>query len=329
MTTFEKTWQTDPNRVPAAQTTLIQQGSYFLWYMKAILKNAGLSQPASAGAWTVYQSSDATAVGTAGDGIDRWTDTYTIGLIVRAAAGTAHSWIVLTKTIGGIAWYLTIDYAGSADFACTFTLSRIAPSGGTTLNRPTSATELNFSPGQFLQSPIAASKIHSNLATDGSFIFLTSLDGSGKFISILTLLPLSNIRAGDAWPVYFGYEFNVSGVLTASTWASTGTTVAKMRDFLNGSAVTPSVCEPCVSGSTTIMGDMGTTDIADGKVDDFPAWIYVSTVSFKGIRGRLPDVTLAPKSEAMGTVEPSVAPYSSIVIGNFWIPWLTSSLPSL
>lgn len=336
MTTFEKTWQTDGNRVPQ-QTTALLQCQYALWYLKAILKNAGLSQGASGGAWSIYYSCDGTTAGSAGDNVDRWTDTFTAASIVYASGAVAHSWMVLKSPAGmtGGPWYLIIDYNGASNTTANFIFCKAAPTGGSTTARPTSTVEIAYSPSQVVQSSLSSMHFHSNLATDGSFMFLTSTDGGARFNFVLMAMPLSNPKSGDAFPLFSACDWNASGTgcMQASNWTNSSNTIIKMRDFLNGSAVTGCIVQPAYAvGNTLVLGagELATTDASDGNVDDFPAYIYVPTATFKSLRGRLADVILAPQSQAVGSVEPLVSPFQSTIVGNFWMPWVAqAAAPSL
>jgi hypothetical protein len=146
----EKTWNDpDVNRPHfAASTSTADQVRGFLWYVKAWL--TGQIGGATRGLWTVVGSSDGATAGM--DGVDRWGAVYDGTKLIRAAAGNAHSWMVLRSpgiTAGGLTsvpFYMIIEWSAS-DVAPTFYGCKALPTGGTITARPTSTDEtLNFGP---------------------------------------------------------------------------------------------------------------------------------------------------------------------------------------
>lgn len=318
MTTFAKTWVTDGNRVPGDQSTAANWSRWLLWYIHSLLTNTGLSLSANTGAWAVDQCCDSVTVNTTGT--DLWTTTFTASKIVNAAAGSAHSWIVLSRTFGSTVYYLTIDYNSATATVASFFLSKTRPSGGTTTAAPTAADALSFSAQSFCQTTTLASHVHGNLATDGSFDILVSTDGSGKFNLAFGVNALGSPKSGDVMPLAFYLEFSTTGVCTAATWISTG--LIKMRDKSNASTVAVAACSiNFVSGN--VMTDMGTTDGESGNYDDAPILLYSNTAAHKSIRGQLLDIAWAPTSSATGLTEPASGATQSMVVGNMWHPWIS------
>lgn len=93
----------------------------------------------SAGIMTEDYSSDSVTAGTKGDGVDRWVADANI---VGAAPGVAHSWKVTTSVHGGqVCW--DRDAAGDR-FGSIWYSAAVGFTGGTILNRPTAADEIEI-----------------------------------------------------------------------------------------------------------------------------------------------------------------------------------------
>lgn len=129
---MQRDWKTFPNYAYsiAAQKDV-------LYVIKSLLTNTNSVSNTldSARIWTVTASSNASTTSAS----DLWTST---AALTRAAAGTAHSWIVMYNSSMGV--YLTLDYVGAANYTCDAILSTDQPSGGTTLNRPTTSNGVSF-----------------------------------------------------------------------------------------------------------------------------------------------------------------------------------------
>jgi hypothetical protein len=127
--TPEVPWYTDAN-VALADVTTVQKlsQSQALAHVQVLLGTLagthGWTGAAPVGAnWTVVKSCDSTAVAT---GTSNW---LTIANLVRAAAGTAHSWIVLTNGT----FHLCLDYSTAADYQMNLAWSKSGfTTGGTT-----------------------------------------------------------------------------------------------------------------------------------------------------------------------------------------------------
>jgi len=134
--TIEKTWQHAVN-FPLTDTGNATTN------MRTIVKRivdliTGVGGTFTLGLWTVRYSCDGVAAGVAGDGINRW-DSLTD--LVWAAAGVAHSWIVLRQTGIGATFEVCIDLSSATVGNGTVVFSEGGFSGGTTTARPTAADE--------------------------------------------------------------------------------------------------------------------------------------------------------------------------------------------
>lgn len=171
-----RNWQTFPN----SAITIAAQKDVLYW-LKSVLTNtniAGNTLP-SARLWTVVSSSNGVTSGAS----DLWTST---GSMVRAAAGVAHSWIVLQNTTLGV--YMIIDYVGTLNYACDVIVSIDAPTGGTTLNRPTATNTFSFVGWNFDRPTLTAETRYVSMTADeyGGF-WLHHHRANGEVIMVATL----------------------------------------------------------------------------------------------------------------------------------------------
>lgn len=349
MSTQERTWQYDVNRVwtPASA---VEHTRYQMWYLKAFLK--GEIGGAASGLWTCVGSSDAVTANVS-DNTDRWGSPYNGAKIVRANAGTAHSWIVLKSpnfTAGGISatpFYMLLDFGTTADANIVIAYSKVGFTGGTTLARPTATdewgvgqiaglvpTSLAYNDG----SASAPYRVHGILCTDGSFCFLHSKDGSGVFQTIQVFSVLANVKAADAYPVFTlfcatpsGWPVDTAKGIATPTFASAYCTG---RNYA-GTVCSLPVLVPGGGGTTTphlVYHQTGTgtwsqADGADGSMPDFPFWVATSGGSnLDGIKGRLQDFALCPvpgniAGLPIGAVEPASGTITSVNLGGVWAPF--------
>src|SRR3954451_9780282 len=170
-TTVEKSWQFDPNRLAADNTTVIQLSRAFVWWMKAFL--TGQIGGAAQGLWSVYGSCDGVTAGL--DAVDRWTLAFDGTKIVRAAAGVAHSWMVLKSPLlatpaGDLNFSAILDFSGVADSTpLNLVFCKTAPPGGTTTARPVSVDEWAHTPSlQLNDNTNGTMRFHGFMPTDGS-----------------------------------------------------------------------------------------------------------------------------------------------------------------
>jgi hypothetical protein len=171
-----RNWQTFPN---SSYAVTAQRD--ILYWMKSVLTNtnsAGNTLP-SARLWTVVSSSNASTTSSS----DLWTST---SALTRAAAGTAHSWIVLQNTTLGV--YMIIDYVGALNYAADVIVSTDTPSGGTTLNRPTATNTFSFTTWQFDRPALVSETRYVSMTADeyGGF-WLHHHRANGEQVIVSTL----------------------------------------------------------------------------------------------------------------------------------------------
>ena len=359
MATLEKTWQSMMNLTitPVDNLDLSRQ---LLWNIKAFLK--GEVGGATQGLWTHYASSDSVTAGI--DATDRWLAAYDGTKIVRAAAGVAHSWIVLkSPSLAGYNWYLIIDFVGTTNYAARFVWCRTAPTGGSITARPTSTDEFatvktSPTPGTIQLndlSTITPHYIHAGLATDGCFWLAEVKQGSGLvcFAMISSLLDTTGIDARYPFYGYAAYNATANyGAAHPSTFgnpssnATSGGSGCMRHPDGASSTITAATGCPCLttgdaSGAAYWFGPYATAWVTTGITPGYDPWnarymdfpVYLASVSFVGsslttiaFRGRLPDFAWGAANQ--GTVDPiSGSSYTSTMIGNLWMPCTGSTVP--
>lgn len=182
-----RNWQTFAN-----SSIAITAQSNVLYWLKSVLTNTNSASNTlpSARVWTVVSSSNATTTSNS----DLWTST---SALTRAAAGTAHSWIVLQNTTLGV--YMILDYVGTLNYAADVIVSTDAPTGGTTLNRPTASNTFSFTGWNFDRPTLTSETRYVSMTADelGGF-FLHHHRGNGEQILVATLAVLKGIVPRDA-----------------------------------------------------------------------------------------------------------------------------------
>lgn len=250
---MQRDWKTFPNY---AYTIAAQKD--VLYVIKSILTNTNSvsNTLASDRIWTVVSSSNASTTSAS----DLWTST---SALTRAAAGTAHSWVVLQNATLG--FYLILDFVGAANYTCDAILSTDAPSGGTTLNRPTVTNGVSFT-WNFDRPTLTAETRYFSMTADqyGSFVVLhhrangeqvivamlsavrgegtgPATDGITNFGLSFWQVPqpgrlLSTYSTDTAWPVVF-MQFGGNQTGNAHLMTPTGTNVAANMFAASGAKV--------------------------------------------------------------------------------------------
>lgn len=337
---LEKTWHFDANRVHPQVGTALLISQWQIWYIaQALLGNVGGH---SLGLWTVYYSCDKTTAGTAGDAVDRWGGAvFDASKIIRAANGSAHSWMVLkSPDFGGSDfYYLILDFVGAANTNFTVTVCKAAPTGGTTLTRPTSTQEATPTAlGQVLNNAtVSAQHIHSGLTSDGKqYYVMMSRDTGGLFQFGLSLNYLSNTRATDDFHMaILSSHDDVNGAFSMTSNASSGQSgrmvsrkTAATAQAGYGAIIPLTIAAGAYINFSTQINMFG--DLVDSGQPDFPVWIASMTASSAGaysFKGRVPDFAIGPESRSDGTYVPLGGPAELMLCGGMWVP--TNTIPSL
>jgi hypothetical protein len=327
-TYFERAWKDDTNRPIPDYSTVLRLSSSTVWAWKAFLK--GEVGGATLGLWTCYSSSSGAAgdVGN-GDGVDRLGPTFDYTKWIRAAAGVAHTWIVLTHTftVNGVPtpMYVTFDLVGANDYQCfVMVWSKTAPTGGTILNRPTSTTDVVHSMMELGDVTPRDSKTHTWLSANGDFILGSSYNGRLQircgvmFHNYQPTRPTLDQVPFCSYTKFYdtntGSCFDASHVgvfnwrMRSHTNTTTLVSVFGMYPFTSAIANNP-------MNSIPLGGD-----VMDGKHIDFPIFMFPVDSGNVSFRGRLVDITWASNVLPQGSGEPNPGPPVSVILGNIWVP---------
>lgn len=325
--TLVKTWYTTANRAFDDTSTGTRTASSFLFALKAYMKgeitgtNGTGGAPPSSAYWTCSGSSDSATAGL--DGTDRLGATYNAAKWVRAAAGVAHTWIVLKSptTMQDQPWYVCIDWGTASDQTFIVSISHNAFTGGSTTAKPTATSENIYASVTCTENVTTAHKSHFVVDADGSFHFFASKNGSNIVNSWVAFHNLTDTRSsGDAArcalfqaflstgtgaPDLSGTDLVARGVATDGT-TSTGTAYTVFKPFFS---------------STSFTGVATTVNSIDSKVDALPiGYLYDSTASKKGVRGRIPDLWYIGAQVAVGSNDPNAGSVARTRIGTILIP---------
>ncbi len=308
-----------------------------LWAIKAALKNTVLTTgiPTSS-AWAVDYSCDSVTAGAAGDGVDRWGDTFDGTKIVRAAAGTAHSWMVLKHA--SLGYWACIDYSGAADNNVVIAFSKTAFTGGTTTGRPASTSEFAMALTTFWDAGYAAgtAKIHKCVTSGGEFILLWGRTGTNRMAGALALQAVTDTFATDSTPMVGIFDSAATTVNPLnqenSFFSSAATPGMRSRSHNNAANIhcVPLIPRPSQNSATSFYGTswMPTTDASDGKYVDESVRLAVITSPYIGFKGRLIDWRLCGHGIAEGTMfQQADLSLSHVKIGGCWLPFTVA--PSL
>lgn len=323
-TTFEKTWQQLGNQ-PMTTSSATNCAKNQMWWFKAFLMGQLAAQSAWTGKWSMYYSCDGTTAGSAGDGVDRWTSTFDPTKLVNAASASPHSWAVLTKTIGGLAWYVTLDYNNGNAYQASFGFSHAAPTGGDASNRPTATDEVFVSTWQATQFNRFSSttQMAGLLATDGSFAMLGQEPGNNLGVpqfGWLFQLP-QGIKTADTWPACMWLRYSSGNPWLRATFADR--TYWGSRTFDGTTFLRVTTLRGSIANSDPFFGSAfgGIPDAADGLWADLPIYLVNSDSGAYTRKGRLADFKWAPESLVSGFIEPNPSAPASMVFGNLWTPW--------
>ncbi len=326
------------NRSYAAASALDSM-RHIMWSWAAYL--TGNLGTLVSGYWTLYASSDSVTSGT--DATDRWVllGPYDGTKLVRAAEGVAHSWIVLKSptTYGGSYYYLILSLGSAADTAVRISVSKTAPTAGSTTATP-GATD-QWWPGNgsraAVDSTICANAVDITrtsigLATDGSFWFATVKSGAGLVNGMHMFNVLADSNAADLYPVILHTDYVATGAARQNSYffggsSSTGIGMASLHPT-NGTPIysANSTLLPFMSsgGGGSLILNLAAADVLSSKYIDWPIYVFSGTnVTATSLRGRIADFAYCPHSIATlaeGSVAPAVGGVDSTRIGNLWVP---------
>ncbi len=326
-----RSWYVDPNR-NADNTSAANMAKWVAWYHTAF--PLGLIGGATgAGVWAPYYSCDSVTAGTAGDGVNRWGGgTFDATKIVGNTAGNAHSWFTLFHATLGI--YLTVDCNTVANSTIGIAVSKAAPTGGTTTARPTATDEWTYTAQQITEAANNAHKYNGILSTTGDFWIVGTKTTSGLFSYLGGVTLLGNTRSADSCKLVSYFAYNAAGVVTQSSgdlYNNTITTACNMRgrNNINTLVANPMALQMTINaGATNAFSNMITlVNANDGTWDTLPIYVANGTLnaSQAAFRGTIVDVNVAPTTLTDGSMSPSSAPFTDVVVGIWTLPWPSST----
>lgn len=310
-----KTWQFNVNNLAAAQGTVGADARLLLYNFVTAMIGFG-SNP-----WVVDYSCLSATAGTKGDGVNRWTSA---GALVWAAAGTAHSWMVLKQT--GIA--STYEILFDCSSATTGTVMTIAVSfsagftGGTNTTAPTATDQQNIiNNGLWLtlgsDLGIRWSVMQSS---DGACTRMFAFAGGTLLNGYIFDTP-ANTTTGWSNP-----SFTFAGATAAAFNAATlgGAASGYIR---NGTTTGTSA----VTVEATMAGTLMTAATVPNDIDSnwpmLPIGIYSTTTNLRGRQGTFVDLWAGSSTVATGDTYPATG-NNFIQIGVLIFPW-SGVAPSL
>lgn len=331
MPTLSKTWKIDANySYPDVSSALLIAKS-FIWCLKSMLcgdisGTTGTNGAPSAGSrWTVVSSSNSVTASAA----DNWgtPGTFDATKIVRAAAGVAHSWMLLQSPSALGPTYLLIDFGTASDSTMNLLWSRTAFTGGTITARPTSVAEQGHTGFTIPDLTVAGSHRISRVTdADGMFHVLCARGGQGLFNTWFGFTRLSETVTGDLYTECSMLDVSAVTGRGAGQYSNsiltnhTATQGCCMRSYNNAYAEDQGSSNGFMIIAT---GQAARTLVnpANSKADFFPMYKHGSwnSVALAAIRGRWPDLYETNCAKNVGDVTPT-GTSQWILVGNMLIP---------
>ena len=314
---MERTWHIDDSRFVPMQANATDTARHILWMMVQALK--GMFMPAAPVQWTVVESCDGVQVAEE----DLWTDATKI---VRAAEGTAHSWIVLFN--GAI--YLTIDCSGLDEgrlINLKLSLGRPGTaSGGSTIRAPwgTHETEVFSSSWltNFFDTTNRAWRLHARMDEYGGFWIGISSANVDRIRSWVAVMKLAGAPPDDAYPWALTAQALTSGrggmsfekiAATLYAWVSRTPDLAESVQLV--------ACGGTLGASSTYVLKNIDHNPADGTYPRYAIPMVSSKTNYRHARGYLPDWYWGPSEFPHGSLMPAVPdPAQFVLFGDAWLP---------
>lgn len=330
ITPTEKTWYTDLSLdlsvLADTATSATTAAKSILWAWKAILM--GQIGTNTQGLWTCVGSSPGDGTSNM-SGTDTWTSTYTASKLVRATAGSNHSWICLKSPSGlggtGVFHYIVIDWSTASDATVNLAYGRVAPTGGTATARPTMTNEWTYTTHTFFDGTATTHKIHRATTATGEHHILLSKTAASKFVTAMSLMEVTaEGRATDTYKCVSYVDHNVThGPWEPAQGSMNATTPYVRGRYYDGSAsTTMCLLEYTENNSSATSPNVSqtTTNPFDGLADDYPLFCNYIQSSFRGKKGRISDVFFAYKASSHPTVYPASGTASHHLSGSCWLP---------
>ncbi len=334
---LSRLYYTQANAVLEDVTTALRVAQSIVFSLKSFIKGVKTGTTGTSGTppvgsvWTVVGSSDGATAGL--DGTDRWTNTFDATKLLRAAAASNHSWIVMqspsTISTLGVPFYLLISLGTNSDARILVRASKTAFTGGSITADPTSVDSTDFSVFNLL-ADINAQPSRCTYVTDavGNFFVVWSRNGIGVFHTMIAFQAWTPM-VGDAYPFTIIFDSRAAqrgaldsvGAVYSASAANTGEGCA-MRSptgsVINGSGEGTGIMFPqSASWANRTNVNQGT-----GRHDAVACitYFYQSTGSIGGVRGIIPDWWIANSSKPVGNCEPTVGDTEHMMVGNTYVP---------
>lgn len=325
-------------------TTALLLHQFAAWSLMMHLTNNHSTGTASSVArdansvWTVLGSSDGATAGM--DGVNRWTTTFTPSKLVRAASGSAHSWIALRNAASALECVIALNSVTDGTGSVTFTRVAAGFSGGSTTARPSAAALNEFCAGT-RSAPASTTTVANSFGNDftlsgtnysscvfgpdGTFAHFLHRAGTALAHASCGLWQTVGAHASDSRNWYAW----VHGSATARGSPAHGTMVGASSYFstrLNDGTIGGSGGARSVTfGGTSYVSSFG-LDTGANVFWDYPIeFVELGAQIWK--RGYFPDLHWVGTS-AMGSY-PSVAAQTHQVVGDCAVPFPAGCVLSL
>jgi hypothetical protein len=350
----EKNWQFVWNHSYTASSTL-DLNRYTMWLFAAVL-TGNYGGVTGAGLWTLYASSDSVTAGT--DSTDRWqlAGPYDGTKIVRGNGTAAHSWIVLKSPyVNGSYWYLVMSFNTSNDAYAKYSLSKVAPTGGSITATPydsntgtgtnTNGNSFSILGVEYYNVPITSVSPYNfryifGLAEDGQFYFCSWKVGVSALSTCSMFIPLEDYLPEDLYPVYFFWVTGTDATLGVNASQTNNqplwdvSTIGGVARYIDGTTQSSGYSYKNIflsyNGSGGMVGQYGATYSWKNKIVNFPIYVNITTyvaTSYALIRGRAPDLfmtTSFPRQTVSATIFNTTTPPTGsveyVAVGTLLIP---------
>lgn len=273
-----------------------------------------ISRNGTPGQWTIEGSSNGTTYGM--DGVDRMGGDTFVSANWRLESNQ-RTWVVYKSpdSIGPM-YMLQSLYTGYSGGGVVIGVSDEPFVGGTLTALPTSPSAL--SNNITVQTPSSYNNINASfsVADDGSFVYLTSIQNTVGFNSVIIFSAYTDDYGGKrSAGVFSGGGSTVSATTLTNawwTWGPGGLYTSTLETIV-----------PSINSNRYDLLSRGDTDTRKGTAPMWPLTHYIDWPEGgeRCIRGTIPDIYLASAS-TVGDLAPATAPYEFISLGTsrLWVP---------